>query len=291
MKYRRFFPLLIFILVMCRHAERAPLPAPDVLTSVYPVYDLVRNVAGDRVVVDYILPVGANPHHYEAMPADVRRIKAAGHFIGVHPEFDGWVKSLTSAGTGSIFLAQETHGDCRHQEHNHCAGNPHVWMNPAGAKELVMKTAGYLSLHFPESADEIREHSLYYMDRLDSLDQAVRALFTDVDNPAFVQWHPAWDGFANAYGLDVTGTLSRGHGDRPGVKAFQQLVQSCRKNGVRVVVAGLHAEDDLAETLAGEIDGRLIRLDTIGDPDNPERDTYLKLMAWTARVLAKALKE
>jgi ABC-type Zn uptake system ZnuABC Zn-binding protein ZnuA len=281
--------LSAFLILTCEHSMKEAERLPDVMTSIYPLYDLIRNVAGDEIKVDYIMPVGANPHHYEVTPADVKRIQSARYFIGVHPEFDGWLKSLVHPKAQIMYLA----GVVNHEgqpHHSHEEENPHIWLYPVDTKRLVEQIAHYLSDYFPEQKDQIQERSLSYNEKLDSLDLVIRPLFTGIDNPRFVQWHPAWDDFAQAYGLEIAGTISHGHGDRPSVKEFKNLTDLCKKKDVRVVVVGLNAEGDLAETLVKEIDGKLVRLDTIGDPSDPVRDTYIELMYYNAKVLAEAMK-
>ena len=288
MKTRIFPPLLILMVITCsRPADRVESP-PDVLVSIFPLYDIVRNIAGEALKVDYVIPVGANPHHYELTPSDIERIQGAKYFIAIHPEFDGWVLAAAPKAMQTVFLGsnpENLRGSADDQDEN-----PHIWLNPADVKILSGRIAGILSSWFPGQSKIINQQSNHYIERLDSLDRAIRSQLESVENRRFVQWHPAWDTFARAYGLEIAGTLSHGHGDKPSVKAFQNLIKSCRQNGIRVVVTGLNSEDALAESLASEIDGRLIRLDTIGDPKDPEKNTYIKLMHYNARILAESLE-
>ena len=39
--------------------------------TVFPLYDLARRVAGDRLEIRLILAPGLDPHHYEPRPKDV----------------------------------------------------------------------------------------------------------------------------------------------------------------------------------------------------------------------------
>ena len=46
----------------------------NVLASTSFLADIAQNVAGDRVTVESLLPVGADPHSYQAAPTDVSKI-------------------------------------------------------------------------------------------------------------------------------------------------------------------------------------------------------------------------
>ena len=53
---------------------------------------------------------------------------------------------------------------------------------------------------------------------------------------------------------------------------------------------GLNMENPVAQTLADEINGQLVRLDAIGDPDHESRSTYLNTMEFNFKSLYEALK-
>ena len=50
---------------------------PSVVVSIHPLYDLVRQVAGEDADVVRILPVGASPHVFDPTPRDVLRLARA----------------------------------------------------------------------------------------------------------------------------------------------------------------------------------------------------------------------
>ena len=57
----------------CRQGHE---PAPGekkllVVTTLFPLYDFVRTVGGDRVEARLLLPPGVEPHNFEPRPEDV----------------------------------------------------------------------------------------------------------------------------------------------------------------------------------------------------------------------------
>jgi len=130
-----------------------------------------------------------------------------------------------------------------------------------------------------------------YQSRLDSLDQEIQNQLLPFQNKAFIQWHPAWDGFASDFGLRIAGTMEYGHGNALPMRSFQKIIQNAKSEGVRLVVIGLNVESDAIIALVRELNGQLLRLNTIGGPEQPEADTYIKMMATNARYLAQAFGE
>jgi manganese/iron transport system substrate-binding protein len=57
-------------------AADAPGPAPRIKVLAVETFlaDMARNVAGDRLKVDSLLPVGADPHSFEPTPSDLRKV-------------------------------------------------------------------------------------------------------------------------------------------------------------------------------------------------------------------------
>ena len=69
-------------------------PVLNVVTTIFPPFDFVRAIGGDRVAVSLLLKPGQEAHTFEPTPADVKRIQAADLFIYTGGENDTWVEGL-----------------------------------------------------------------------------------------------------------------------------------------------------------------------------------------------------
>lgn len=69
-------------------------PVLNVVTTIFPPFDFVRAIGGDRVSVSLLLKPGQEAHTFEPTPADVKRIQAADLFIYTGGENDTWVEGL-----------------------------------------------------------------------------------------------------------------------------------------------------------------------------------------------------
>ena len=84
---------LVSLVIGCSGSESASGPAaangrPRVVTTTTIVADLVRQVGGDRVVVECLLGAGIDPHSYKATPRDADRLLRADLVVssGLHLE-------------------------------------------------------------------------------------------------------------------------------------------------------------------------------------------------------------
>jgi len=262
-----------------------------VATSIFPLYDIIQNIAEERADIFFIIPIGANPHTYEPVPSVVERLQDIDMFIGSHRDLDNWIEEYLSEQTSMKYLNDHEGENPEEHDRRHRETNPHIWLTVKGAKKLAERIAEYVSDFVPEHALYYKKNLDEYLQRLDDLDRDIFSLFENVKNKKFIQWHPAWDYFAKDYGLEIVGTIAYGHGDKPSVKEFKALVEKARKENVKVIVIGLNLESRAATALRREIDGTLVRLDSIGDPEDKEKNSYIQLMMYNAKKLAEALNQ
>ena len=76
MRYIFLLLILLSSLTACGGGPASPseTSASVILTSTSFLADITRNIAGDRVSVTSLLPVGADPHSYQPSPQDVTKI-------------------------------------------------------------------------------------------------------------------------------------------------------------------------------------------------------------------------
>lgn len=65
-----------------------------VVCTIFPAYDFVRQVAGDKVDLTMLLKPGAESHSFEPSPKDMAAIQASDLFIYVGGDSDAWVEKI-----------------------------------------------------------------------------------------------------------------------------------------------------------------------------------------------------
>ncbi|MDR3129957.1 MAG: zinc ABC transporter substrate-binding protein [Treponema sp.] len=69
----------------------------SVVATIFPPYDFVREIAGNRVNLTMLLPPGAESHSFEPSPQDIIRMQNSDVFIYVGGESDAWVESILNS--------------------------------------------------------------------------------------------------------------------------------------------------------------------------------------------------
>lgn len=275
----------IFIAAVCcgtKQEDKKP-GTLAVAVSIFPIYDIARNIGGERARVVFIIPAGADPHTFEPRPSEAIRLQKSDLFIGVSREFDGWVERYLDGPTQRRYLIGPPAPGGE-------TPNPHRWLSVRQGKKIAGQITRFMSDADRENAGYYQANLTAYTARLDDCDAMITDLFRVKKNRAFIQWHEAWNYFAADNGLVISGTVQREGSDRASVATIKNIVERARRDKVRAVVTSLSSEDRGAQVLADEIGGRIVRLDGIGDPAAPDRADYLKLMYRNAKALAGAME-
>ncbi len=69
----------------------------NVVTTIFPYYDFVRQIAGDRVKLTLVVPAGMDSHSFEPTPADMRTIQQADVLICNGGAMEHWLDQVLDA--------------------------------------------------------------------------------------------------------------------------------------------------------------------------------------------------
>ncbi|MBR3153164.1 MAG: zinc ABC transporter substrate-binding protein [Clostridia bacterium] len=67
----------------------------QIVTTVFPLYDFIKNVGGDNVEVSMIIPSGVDVHDYEPTPQDIIKINDADLFLYMGEDIEYWAKTIS----------------------------------------------------------------------------------------------------------------------------------------------------------------------------------------------------
>lgn len=281
--------LAIFAYSDCKKQEKKT-GRITVVVSVFPLCDIARNISGDRADVFFTIPAGADPHTFEPRPSIAKDLQKADLFIGVSKEFDGWLERYLPDTAVRTYLLDRSYRRDKPGNSTIDTPNPHIWLSVRNAKNIARSTARYLSETDRKNKNYYDLNLTSYLKKLDELDRSIALLYMNKKNKSFIQWHEAWNYFADDYGLAITGTVQREGSDKASVRSIKEIIDRAKRDQVTVIVVGLSAEAKAALVLASEIAGTVVPLDGIGAPQASDRSDYLKLMYYNAKTLADAMQ-
>lgn len=285
--------ILLFFVIFGLSAADASARPMKVVASIYPVGDMVKEVGGDRVEVRVLLPPGASPHVFEATPGMAKELSQAGLFFEVGAGLEFWAEKLVRASKEKIRIVVLSEGMKLLREesghgHEHEAANPHVWLDPVLAVEMVRKIEKALGEADVQGAGAYRRRSAEYIAKLQNLDAEIRQTVSAFSIKSFVSFHPAWDYFAARYGLKSVGVIEESPGKEPSPRKLQAIVKAIKDHRIRAVFAEPQLNPKAAEVIAQEAGVKVIMLDPEGGL--PGRETYLGLMKYNLERMKEAMQ-
>jgi zinc transport system substrate-binding protein len=204
---------LSLILVGCgRQAEtEQPDARLQIVASVLPMADFARQVGGDRVRVETLIPAGASPHTYDLTAAQMKAVARARVLIlnGVGLEF--WAdKVISSAGNLNLIVVTASDGlKIIAGDADEPGGNPHTWLSPVNAMRQVEKIREALIQADPAGSGTYRANADRFQQELRALDEEIRFAVAGFSTRKFIAFHAAWSYFAVDYGLEETAVVER----------------------------------------------------------------------------------
>ena len=274
---------------------------PNVVVSINPLYDLVRQIAGDDADVVRVLAPGASPHTFDPTPRDVARIVAA-DLVVMNGALDLWLRNLVEASGAAApvleliglepvrAVLRESFPDLVPADAGGASYgfNPHVWLDPLVMAAAVPELARALADADAAAAERYRARADALVADLEALHQELAERLAPLAGAAFVPFHDAWPYFAARYGLDLVVEIEPFPGREPSPAYLRMALGLIRDSGARVIFGEAQLERRAAEVVAAEAGVALGILDPLGGL--PERESYQELLRWNAAVLLESLR-
>jgi zinc/manganese transport system substrate-binding protein len=270
----------------------------EVVATTPIIADLVRQVGGQRVEVESILPNNADPHDFEPKPEDIIKVEDADVVFTHGLHLDEWASDLIdNSGTGApVFVVTDGIETLDSEEEEFEEGDPHVWFDTTRAQQMVTNIANALTEVDADGSDSYQQRANAYIEQLATLDQEIkdRIALIPEDQRKIVTNHDALGYYADRYGLEVVGTVFPGSDTRsePSAQEVADLVDSIEEQGVKAVFAENTVSPTIAEELASEAGVQVVDdlyTDSLGDAGSGA-DTYIGLMQTDTRLIVDALR-
>jgi zinc/manganese transport system substrate-binding protein len=249
--------------------------------------DFARAVGGERVDVDVLLPVNADPHDYEPRPSDARAVAEADVIVRSGGDLDGWMDELVASAGGDAARVTLIDGVDR------LGDDPHWWQDPRN----VVRAAGALATAFAEADPD---GAATYTTRAEGYARTVRSLDAEIarcmrgvpaDRRKLVTGHDAFGYFARRYDIDVLGSIAPALSSsaQPSAGDIRRLVAAIRREDVHTIFPESALNQRLERAVARDAGARVgpaLYADTLG-AEGSAGATYLGALRHDAMAIAQ----
>jgi ABC-type Zn uptake system ZnuABC Zn-binding protein ZnuA len=258
---------------------------PKIGATIFPLYDIAREVAGPVADVVLILPPGASPHTFEPTPAAIRSLSDARTLLVV----GYWAMRLAQgAGVPRVVRVDADVPLRRYPGHDPASIDPHYWLSLRNGKAIARTVAAELELLAPDRVAELRSSLAAYLARLDAADAGIRALLANLPSRRIATFHDAFGYFAAAYDLEVAAVFAPYPGLEPGPRFVIEFQEKIRASPIRVVFSEPQLSIDSIRPLAHDLGVTISMLDPLGGV--PGREGYIETALFNAHQVAAALR-
>ncbi|MEW6287605.1 MAG: metal ABC transporter substrate-binding protein [Chloroflexota bacterium] len=299
--------LSVLLLTSCGSASQGSDRRPVVLASTTFLADIARNVAGDRLTVESLLPIGADPHAYQPTPQDAAKVADSKVLIVNGMDYEHFIEPLLENAGGTRMIVTASEGlEARHMEehageagagegHVHEAGNPHMWLDPNLVIHYVENIRDGLIAFDPEGEAVYRSNAEAYITQLKALDTWIVEQVSQIpaERKLLVTNHKSLGYFAERYGFTIAGTVieSFSSGASPSAGQMADLIAQIKASGAPAIFLDASDNEALARQIAAETGVRVVtdlHLESL--TDGAPAATYIDMMKHNVTLIVNALK-
>lgn len=270
--------LLLLFFVFSLACSSPKMSEKEIVTvSILPQKFFVEKIAGDMLDVQVLVPPGASPATYSLLPSQMRslsrslawlRIGKIGFEEAWHDKIEEGNPNLkvfdTSVSANWIAGEEEQHGD-----HIHLHGiDPHIWMSPDEVLRIAEHSLHALIELFPKHKALFLERFEVFKNEIKLLDQELQNKFDGLKERKFLIFHPSLSYFARQYQLEQI--AMEVDGKEPSPKYLMEVVCRARESQIKVVFIQKEFDQENAQQLANEIQGKVVQLDPLNENWNAQ---------------------
>lgn len=267
-------------------------------TTIFPVADIAKNIAGDKAEVNYLLPAGVSEHTYEPTINDKQKLADADLLFIIGAELDEWALPLAEDETvkivdlsKSVTLKEYSGHEHEHEgeekseekkEDDHAEegkdSDPHYWLSVANGKLIAATVRDELIAI--DSANKAAYEANYndYVDTLTDLEEESKTKLASLKGTEIITFHDAFAYFAADYDLEIVTTIEPFPGQQPTAQYLAEVGVEVKEHDIKVLYKEPQLSESIVSALAKDYGVKVFTLDPVGGVDG--RDSYVQLIRY-----------
>ena len=278
----------------------------EVSATIFPIYDIARQIAGDEIEVHLLITPGESPHTFNPTPSTKEEIEHSEIIFAIGNELDTFVTDISSNQEKIIIVDKnltlikyedehddhDKHGDEKHDDHDHHAHgeyDPHYWLDPMNAKVMAVTIADALAQLDPANAESYNSRSSAFAAEIDALHTELVELAELAHDKSFITFHDSMAYLVTRYDLSLAGTFEPTGAEEPSPQYLHELSEVVEHDNVLAIFSEPQLSSASLEPFMKDNNLSLATLDPLGGVDG--RDSYQALIRYNIETIAETLKE
>lgn len=259
--------------------------------SIFPVYDIARQMGGSKVDVHLILRPGESAHFFNPSVSDKQNIQNSDSVFVIGHQLDDAVVNMVDDKSkivrldGNIELIQHSNGN-HNSSHKY---DPHYWLDPRNAKIIASTIVNQYKSMDPDDAEYYETQLKIFFDSVDELYTNLKDKLGAVNETPFVTLHDGWDYLAEAFDLNIVGSFEPTSAESPTPKYLEDLHNVVKDHGVNVIFSEPQLSTESLKSFALDNNLRIGTLDPLGGSNGIH--TYQNLIRYNVETILAYLSE
>jgi len=285
--------LILFVLLVNLQADKKL----HVATTIYPVYDALKNIAGADVTIDRVIPFSQDVHEFSPTPKDVIKIVNVDIFFYSGAGLDDFLlrfrdKKLAYDLSEGLKLHEadedEHHHHGEHEDEEDV--DAHYWLDIDLYIEVVKKIAAYLVNADKVNAATYNKRANAYVKELQELKKRYATTLKECKNDTVVVNHNAYGYLAQEYDFKVHSLAGASSHARGSAKNMKEAIEHLKGTKNPIIFGEPFGSNRAIETVAAESGAKVKTLETLANvTKKQENESYISLMQNNLALLKEAL--
>lgn len=290
-----------------------------IYTSFFPIYNLAKQIAGDKFEVRSFTNLKTESHGFEPSAKEIAELSNAKLMFTNGAGMEEWEEKVkestdvefvnTTEGIDLIKATEEDHEDHDHaheedhedadndheeghHHHHHGEYDPHTWLDPANGKAQAKVIADKLSEIDPANKDYYMANYEKIATELDEITNEYKDKFANVENNKFIVPHQAFGYVAREFNLEQIPLNSLTSTGEAGSKVLKEVSDMAKDEKIKTVFYEMGGSDKAAKTLADEIGAEAKPISTLEFATDEELDsnkTYQEMIKENLEAIYQSL--
>ena len=296
--------LLVLVAIGCKTTEKKTNGKLNIVTTTTMVTDLVKNIVGDKMVVNGLMGSGVDPHLYKASEGDVSKLFNADVVIynGLHLEgkleevFEKMKHQHKKTIVISDIIARDNLIESALFASNY---DPHIWFDITNWTKMTSYVAEKLGQIDVKNASFYKENAKIYLAKLQDLNTEIAQKINElsVEKRILVTAHDAFNYFGRQHTFNVVGLQGLSTATEAGVQDVQKLAKFIIENKVKAIFVESSVPKRTIEALQEAVKskghqvviGGTLYSDALGSAGT-EQGTYIGMYKANVNTIVNALK-
>jgi len=289
-KYTLSFCIVLFTFLTVTSAQQKL----NVVSSCSIFEDMAKNIAGDLIDLESIVPIGGDPHLHSPTPRDARLVQSADLILVNGLTFEGWIQELIdNSGTkgetvlitkGITPIASQIYAD---------SADPHAWMNAQNGLIYIKNIADAFIKADPANADQYTGNYNQYKSEITKAHQTIHAEIAKVpaSKRVLITSHDAFSYFGNEYGLQVEPIIGVSTEADVQTSDMIRVAKTIKEKQVPAVFVESTINPKILQQIAKDNEVKIggeLYADSLGK-EGSEGESYIGMLVHNAKTIAKGL--